>query len=1188
MKKKILVSLILCAAVLCTLFAGTVANAETPRYQVGYAIRDINPWVDPNDHSKGVLPVELTGNGNNHLRACTGFMDDNDDGVVGEGDGLFTTATAVTDPYGKTMIYITIDSLQGYAGLTKAVRTNIVKELGANKISGDQIMVNGNHTHSGPYFDGLKSSKKPGEAEYYEYTVAQITAAAVDAYNDRAEAVMTKGAIDAKESTAHMGYNSGKGYHMNAIRHYDVSRANKNFASDKMGHVTGSNFGGANTIPSKYQQVSRVPALESDNTMYLLMFDFPDNEEKQPILLVNWRAHSTGNSSGDTMTKVSSDYAGSLRANLAKAGYRSAFIQGAGGNVVTNSTGVTEGDMMTDWLAECPNGRDLNIYGRLLSAIAQDCVKRSMTKELPAGRIRNLQTTFHGDKQEDSEGMLAAAIAYTEGSAALGENKYLTTPYAYTHTDGKQYFISSKFHASSIISRSKAGDTFTDCEVNVIVMGDNVAFVTAPNEIADRYDINGSKKNEDNDWYDLIEEDTYGMPFVMGYTNGGNGYMPFSLEYDYNSEKYYQLTGLGKNAWKYLSPGSYESNTSRYAQGTGEALVQYFKTMLETVDEVCYVKECAACGTEVEWKPIMDVRQGALNVTSGHYYLNQDVPMGVTGTNRVSLDSGDKLCLDLNGHKMETPSRSFYINSGATLNLFDSVGTGYVISYTGGNNVGGGTVFVASSGVFNMYGGTLQFIRQEVPEDKYETGNGAVISSSGTIRMYGGKLIGGELTKSEYYGIDNSTNGCGGTVYLSGKMYVYGGEIVSGKAAPGARGDCVYVVNSATRLYLYNDAKIDEIYINDVGTNQLVVYNEFTGKAAVYYNPTNISLDDESRVGTANSKTSFTEENLYCTSHPQFLIVGTGSRLEATARKEGAAVVAHPEGNAVYDSLAEALANEKDSCIVLLKDITEPVEISEDACLDLNGFSITGKITVADGKTLYCRDSATDDYTVADGKYGKLTDVFGNVKGLYTDSGVIKDGYLMVYADNAYSFHRVNLRLSAMVLRPVEAGMYYKSGFAGDEIVAKNVKQYGIAMSIEGVPEGERFMDSCAYSWNYNFASGAAGNSASGTLLTGVMKQTNTAEANLRNAETEVYGRAYILLNDGTVIFGDPVNRSLRQQVEDVSKQWTSFNAEQQNAAIAMYNTYSDIMADWNITKLVAAAAAAEPEEEVPETTENQ
>ena len=104
MNKKFLAIICILVLFLCVGVAGV--SAETPvvlgnaRYMVGYGIRDINPWVDPNDHSKGVLPVELTGNGNNWERACTGFMDDNDDGVVGEGDGVFTTATAITDPNG--------------------------------------------------------------------------------------------------------------------------------------------------------------------------------------------------------------------------------------------------------------------------------------------------------------------------------------------------------------------------------------------------------------------------------------------------------------------------------------------------------------------------------------------------------------------------------------------------------------------------------------------------------------------------------------------------------------------------------------------------------------------------------------------------------------------------------------------------------------------------------------------------------------------------------------------------------------------------------------------------------------------------------------------------------------------------------------------------------------------------------
>lgn len=1169
MRKRLLALCCILAVLVGIALCSQSANAATDRYQVGYAIRDINPWVDPRDHSKGMLPVELTGNGNDHERACTGIMDDNDDGVIGDGDGIFATTTVITDPYGKTMIYITIDTLQGYSPLTRDVRNTIPAALGKEVVSADQIMVNANHSHSAPSFSGLKNSSEPGFKEYYQRTVQQITDAAVEAYNDRAEAIMTKGQIDAKESTAHLGYNNGEGYHMNAIRHYNVVSQHKSLSFLTKEHVMGSNFGGMTTTMSNYNMTSMTHALESDNTMYILLFEFPDNTEKEPIALVNWRAHSTSNSSssGPHKTHVSGDYATSLRTNMKRKGYRCAFLQGAGGNVVIRGTHEM------DWSKECNNEQNTNVYGRILADVALDCIDRKMTRELPAGKIRNLQMPYQGQKQEDSEGLLAAANAYQEACAALGENKYAKVPYSYKHTDGKTYIINSKFHANAIITRSKANDSYTALELNAIIMGDNVAFVTAPNEMADRYDLAGSTRNEDNDWYELINEATYGMPFVLGYTNDGRGYIPFSLEYTYNTDEYYQITGRGRNGSEFHGAGSYEANTSRFARGAGEALVQTFKKMLTTMDSVCYQAPCQACGETVEWKPIYGTATIGLSMGTGHFYLYGDMPKSDIGSNRFSIKDGEKLCLDLKGHKMETQSRSFYMEgSGAVLNLMDSVGGGQVISYSGGNNVSGGAMMVDSGTTFNMYGGTLQFIRQDLPEGKYETGIGAVMTCAGTANIYGGTIIGGELVKSYYYSPSTTTNGCGAACYVTGKLNAYGGTIKAGKAAEGSWGDCVYLASTSARITLAGNAVVDEIYINDNSGKQLIVNGNFSGKVGVRFNPEKDTIKLTTDVGDA-ADARFTEANIYCTSHPKYVLMPSEGNLVAELRQDASAVavISTPEGNRTYKSLTMALQGYSEGSLTLLQDTMESVSVNRDIYLDLNGCDITGQVKVDSGKTLYCYDNETDDFKVSDGVYGKISRYTGNVMGVPVESDHTQDGYLMVTQQEGVSFHRVDLRLSSMTLRAEDAGVYFKSNFAADEVVAELVDRYGVSMSVREVPNAGNIETAvCGNSWFTDFD---GGQNASSTLLSGVLKLTNSDAINLENAQIPVHGRTYIRFKDGGYLFGEPASRSFQEQVELVSRSWSDTNSTQKKSAIGMYRTYPQIVSTWDVSKITAGLA---------------
>jgi len=161
-------------------------------------------------------------------------------------------------------------------------------------------------------------------------------------------------------------------------------------------------------------------------------------------------------------------------------------------------------------------------------------------------------------------------------------------------------------------------------------------------------------------------------------------------------------------------------------------------------------------------------------------------------------------------------------------------------------------------------------------------------------------------------------------------------------------------------------------------------------------------------------------------------------------------------GSTGYDSLQAAIDACSGTAIRLEKDTDEAVSVTKDVCLDLNGYDVTGGVTVTGG-TLYVKDSQTDDYTVNDDNgYGQLSDVTGTIAAA--------DGYMMIAEGSSYSFHRVDLAIHTMTLRPEQAGVYYKSDFAGDEMVAANVARYGIALSIKAVPSAENIKTACATS----------------------------------------------------------------------------------------------------------------------------
>ena len=258
-------------------------------------------------------------------------------------------------------------------------------------------------------------------------------------------------------------------------------------------------------------------------------------------------------------------------------------------------------------------------------------------------------------------------------------------------------------------------------------------------------------------------------------------------------------------------------------------------------------------------------------------------------------------------------------------------------------------------------------------------------------------------------------------------------------------------------------------------------------------------------------------------------------------------------------ALGIAAAAEAD--VITLQESTASMTIEKDTYLNLNGFSIEN-VTVNESATLYVFDKKTDDYTVADGKYGKIAAYNGKVAAA--------DGYVMIN-DEGYSFHKVDLALISMSLRADKVGLYCKSNFKGDEVVAANVKTFGVAMNIQEEPTAKNLNDCACSSFDGSkFTTGEA----TSTILKGIMKERNSYLINNSNANTLVYAKAYIQLQDGSYVFGECQSRNLKEQVEAIAGEtWEEgTTAEQKEAVVSMYRKFYDVMDQWAITKVESAA----------------
>ncbi len=1193
-------------------------------------------------------------------------MDDNGDGLRNQEDGIHGTCIAMTAPDGSTLITISLDLIGVDEGsILNSIRQAICKKTGVPE---DHIMVQGTHTHFAPDFskitDGMRTStteyiryndgKYFTGAEIYNYLVTYrddliriVSDGAVRAIADQAKAVMSKGEIDTSEAE-----NCPAGYRMNSVRHYAMTRQkilksggsyvqiDGKYIADPNGavaeYVAGDNFnGGGDPVGTKYGTwvVTKSASIaESNDILYAVRFDFPGTE-KEPIALINWRAHPCNNRSisadmdilgwpnNSSYYQVSGDYVNAFRKELAKNGVRASFHQGASGNINTSDASLAE-----KWTSK--QGTDTgNIYGRTLGKIALELVGETGTglEVIEGGPVRVAHKVHHNAGNTNSPAMLAAAKLfeeYYEGPIPLvGEgyrvvdsngSGYGETGEKVIDTDTGAYVtIASRYHANAVLSRDKVKGkaAYGRVEIGAVTVGDSLAFVTAPGELYDRYDDAGSVLDSaTTGWKSLVNDATFGTPFVLGYCNGTRGYFPNRAAYGYNYAARDSKGNLTNDA-----VGSYESQTTRLAPGGGEHLITLWKDLLFRLQagNTGLPARCEHCGTEVVWSPWDQVDSAAIDsVSAGHYYLTEDV----SGYTKV-VSGGSKVCLYLNGHTLTGGERAFTVKEGGILNIMgegllqgsDATQGGCVCVYGNsecnlyggtltvsadfaqipkqggiiyvlengtfnqyGGTVTGGTAYyrggnVYTVGTYNMYGGTISNGVVRSQDNTTANGGNVYISGYGSFHLYGGTVSGGRGEKGA-----TSDKPCGGNIYAEGPLSMYGGTICDGYTQ--WAGGNVYVANTATfaggtvsggkvdtvskcvhigntgRVTLTGDPVIDQLRSGN--SNFLTVSGEFTGKVVVTY----ATLPDVGAEVGVSQNAMFTSDSLiFHKSGYQHVFKVSGDKLVIAERSNSAKL----SDGTLYESLTLAVkaAENTEQCVILLENVSEKLTAAGNVTVDLNGYQITGGAEATGSGRILLLDRKTDDYTVADGVYGKLSGtVSGNV--------CAAEGYLAVAEATGTSYHRTEMALTHMNLRPNVLGIYFTGDFKADEVVKANTKRVGIALNLVEVPNAENINTTSLTS----VLTGWDGKSHS-VLVENIMKAENDVHTNRVNGAFRIYARTYVQTADGYV-FGDVAAVSLEELTELASANWDKFSDFQQGSLLDMYSSWWDVMDDWNIPEI--------------------
>ena len=585
---------------------------------------------------------------------------------------------------------------------------------------------------------------------------------------------------------------------------------------------------------------------------------------------------------------------------------------------------------------------------------------------------------------------------------------------------------------------------------------------------------------------------------------------------------------------------------------------------------------CEYCNSPQAWLPLSAYLAGNETLATGHYYVNTDGYEMAAQT----VEEDSVICLDLMGKNLLGSERAFLVNDGGILNIQDSgedgTITGQGFASTGNS---GGVVNVAKGGTLNLYDGKLTLA---VKEGANKPQNGGIVYVAGIFNMHDGTVEGGTAT-------------AGGNIYVY--YYDYAGFNMYGGTV-GTCGTSVGNVAARGKVRLESDASITSLYIwPETSKTGTVAVGDILTVGGAYTGTTELTLRDvtvEAGLDIGNSDNAdLSGANLTVKDSALKPVVAADGNIVLA---NYVAKVVQADGTLVenYDSVDSAIANcqepdvengEKGERVVLLEDV-ENITVSKNVILDLNGKNITGTVTVDENVTLSGMDSATADYDIEDNVYGKIANVAGKGTVVGAEAALVKektettkaqysDVYLKVEEADGVSFHAIDLNLTHVNLRASSVGMYFKANFNGDRLVKEKVESFGVAMSIVAAPTAERMGDDVKYT-RLSVGFGTENASSTSSILKDIMKTTQGSVTNRRNAKTEVYGRAYVRLADGTYVFGYCKSANLEQLVETIDA-WVvagklTLNETQLAELLEMYNTYSSAMSKWEIPYLKEAA----------------
>lgn len=207
------------------------------------------------------------------------------------------------------------------------------------------------------------------------------------------------------------------------------------------------------------------------------------------------------------------------------------------------------------------------------------------------------------------------------------------------------------------------------------------------------------------------------------------------------------------------------------------------------------------------------------------------------------------------------------------------------------------------------------------------------------------------------------------------------------------------------------------------------------------------------------------------------------------------------------------------------------LNMTHDLYIDLDGWYFYADVN-ANGYMVYAKDSTTDSYDRED--YGAV-----ELSGVTVAA---QDGYMAYdWGGDTWSFHRYELNLIAVSLKPGYDALGYKAQFFGDEVVCSMVTGFGFVM-------GAGVQKECVLDEQLT----------NGQIFT--LRLKNIMACN--GGEVEISACAFVNFGEEQVKT-DTHTTTLRETVQYVNDNWDSYDATKRAAVTAYYNQYAAVMAPW-------------------------